>query len=247
MTTWDDEIDITEEQWRNLLSDEEIVRKDDFELLKQIYYTKDFMATASQLANRMNISHYQQLTAQVVNMSKRIIKKLGIQAPKREDGSIRWWLVPFKGMQNHEGCFWILRPELKSAMSNMLEANENYRSPDELDPNDSVLFEGAKKQIYVNAYERNPVARNKCINIYGFKCIVCGFDFADVYGNIGENTIHVHHKKPLSEINEQYIVDPVNDLAPVCPNCHLIIHKKSPPYSIEEVKEMIRRNCSKSG
>jgi 5-methylcytosine-specific restriction protein A len=27
----------------------------------------------------------------------------------------------------------------------------------------------------------------------------------------------------------------VNDLKPVCPNCHAMLHRRTPPYSIEEL------------
>jgi 5-methylcytosine-specific restriction enzyme A len=55
------------------------------------------------------------------------------------------------------------------------------------------LPEGAKKQITVNAYERNPKARELCIQNYGFRCSVCEFDFGEIYGEIGTGYIHVHH------------------------------------------------------
>ncbi|MDT0160686.1 HNH endonuclease [Bacillus sp. AG4(2022)] len=105
------------------------------------------------------------------------------------------------------------------------------------------LIEGAKKQVLVNAYERNYKARQRCIEYYGCFCSVCGFDFVKSYGDEFEGKIHVHHLKALSEVNEEYEVDPINDLRPVCPNCHLALHSKvgDKPYSIEELKEKIYR------
>jgi 5-methylcytosine-specific restriction protein A len=50
----------------------------------------------------------------------------------------------------------------------------------------------------------------------------------------------LHYLTSLSDIGEKYRVDPINDLRPVCPNCHAIIHAKNPPYSIDEVVAMIR-------
>lgn len=113
--------------------------------------------------------------------------------------------------------------------------------PEEIEKSESLnIFEGAKKTIQVNAYERNPVARRICIEKYSSKCSVCNFNFNKVYGEeIAENFIHVHHLKPLHEIGEKYKVNPIEDLRPVCPNCHAMIHKKNPPYSIEEIKEFI--------
>ncbi|MEI8372579.1 MAG: hypothetical protein WCJ35_07065 [Planctomycetota bacterium] len=35
---------------------------------------------------------------------------------------------------------------------------------------------------------------------------------------------------------KEYKVDPVNDLRPVCANCHAILHRLKPAYSIDEVK-----------
>jgi hypothetical protein len=107
--------------------------------------------------------------------------------------------------------------------------------PDELDASMSVR-EGARYQITVNAYERNPVARSRCIAHYGPTCVVCGFNFGAVYGPLAEGFIHVHHVKPLSEIGEEYEVDPVADLRPVCPNCHSVIHLGGDSRSIDEVK-----------
>jgi len=101
------------------------------------------------------------------------------------------------------------------------------------------LFEGTVYQIVVNAYERNPEARLKCISHYGSVCFICGFDFGKVYGSAGEGIIHVHHLTPLSTIGAEYQVDPIKDMRPVCPNCHVVIHKKEPPFSVEKVKEIV--------
>lgn len=101
------------------------------------------------------------------------------------------------------------------------------------------LFEGVKKLIEVNAYERNLVARGECIKHYGLKCSVCGFDFQEEFGDLGKGFIHVHHIKPLAEIREKYLVDPILDLRPICPNCHAMIHRTSPICTIEELKKIL--------
>ncbi|HEU4324037.1 MAG TPA: DUF3427 domain-containing protein [Roseiflexaceae bacterium] len=103
-------------------------------------------------------------------------------------------------------------------------------------------IEGATKQISVNIYERNLVARKRCLDHYGYSCLVCDFDFGRYYGEIGMEYIHVHHLKPLSEIGEEYQVDPIQDLRPVCPNCHAMIHRKIPAYTIEELRSIIKQN-----
>ena len=99
--------------------------------------------------------------------------------------------------------------------------------------------EGSSRQVRLNRYERNPQARKKCIEYYGTDCCICGFDFEKVFGEKGKGLIHVHHLIPLSEKNKEYKVNPREDLRPVCPNCHAMIHRKNPPYSIEELKSLL--------
>ena len=106
-------------------------------------------------------------------------------------------------------------------------------------PGSHKLSEGTAYDITLTGYERNREARRRCIAYYGSSCFVCGLDLGQTYGPAGENYIHVHHLLPLSEIGEQYEVDPVEEMRPVCPNCHAIIHRRSPPYEIEEVEEMM--------
>lgn len=107
--------------------------------------------------------------------------------------------------------------------------------PDEI-LNDYVVFEGAKKSVLVNVYERDPSARRICIDHWGLSCAVCGVNFQARYGKLGAGFIHVHHLKPLAEIGTKYQLDPVRDLRPVCPNCHAMLHRKSPALGIEDVK-----------
>jgi 5-methylcytosine-specific restriction protein A len=74
--------------------------------------------------------------------------------------------------------------------------------------------EGARYTVTINAYERNPKARAACIAHHGCTCMVCGFNFAGVYGTIGDDFIHVHHVIPLGKIGEGYEIDPITDLTP---------------------------------
>ncbi len=126
-----------------------------------------------------------------------------------------------------------IQDEIQRAIN---EIHKTIVYPDEIEK--ETLSEGAKKQVVVNAYERNPKAREKCIKHYGTQCFICGFDFEKNYGEMGKGFIHVHHIKPLSEINSEYEVDPIQDLRPVCPNCHAMIHKKRPAYTIEEIQKL---------
>lgn len=96
----------------------------------------------------------------------------------------------------------------------------------------------------MNRYERDPNARKACLAHHKAICKVCGFDFERVYGKIGKDFIHVHHLVPMNmRVSEKpYTLDPMNDLVPVCPNCHAMLHKQNPPYTIEELRAIIKRN-----
>ena len=104
------------------------------------------------------------------------------------------------------------------------------------------LHEGAEKEILSNTYERNPEARKKCLEYHGYYCHICGFDPVKIYGEEFKNKIEVHHIVPLSQIKSDYVVDPINDLIPVCPNCHTILHSKpGGVYTPEEVKNFLKK------
>ncbi|NFU40199.1 HNH endonuclease [Clostridium sporogenes] len=106
---------------------------------------------------------------------------------------------------------------------------------------DANFSEGKLVSVKVNKYERSPKAREKCLEHHGYKCSVCGFNFEEFYGSIGKEVIEVHHKKALYEIKESYVVDPINDLIPVCSNCHTIIHHRNPKFEIDELKSLINK------
>ena len=103
--------------------------------------------------------------------------------------------------------------------------------------------EGMVKKVFINVYERDRKAREKCIKNFGCKCLVCSFDFEEKYGERGKDFIHVHHKIPLSEIGKEYHLNPINDLVPICPNCHAMLHRHKPAISIEDLKEIMLNNC----
>jgi 5-methylcytosine-specific restriction protein A len=102
------------------------------------------------------------------------------------------------------------------------------------------LIENNIIKRFVRIHERNLVARKECLEYYGYRCAICNVLLSDVYGDLGKEFIHVHHLNEISTIKEEYIINPIKDLRPLCPNCHSIIHRRSPPYEIEEIKKIIK-------
>ena len=111
---------------------------------------------------------------------------------------------------------------------------------------DAQLYEGALVTVKANRYERNQKARRECVAKKGYRCLVCGHDFEATYGEIGKNFIHVHHLTPISSIGKEYQLNVETDLVPVCPNCHYMLHRKDPPYTIEELRNLMQETERKS-
>jgi 5-methylcytosine-specific restriction protein A len=191
--------------------------------------------TAPQMARQMGYSGFGAANLHYGRLGHSFAAQLGVK--------VEWGVLSLVTMSwPSRECEWTMRPEVRWALTALKIVNsisDWSASNDEADQYGS-LAEGTVYFIGVNAFERNAEARRRCIRYHGSDCCVCGFSFGNVYGEIADGFIHVHHLKPLSGIGVRYKVDPVADLRPVCPNCHAIIHLRTPPYSIEEVASMVR-------
>ena len=120
-------------------------------------------------------------------------------------------------------------------------SSAGYKERDRVAVGDLESYaEGQKELIYTTRYERSPYLRKKVIEQKGSLCLCCGFDFFKVYGKIGKGYIQIHHTTPLHTLGEESPVS-IDDLVPVCPNCHVMIHReKENTLSIDELKKMIQ-------
>lgn len=100
-----------------------------------------------------------------------------------------------------------------------------------------LIPEGAPSKTIQTARERNSEARRLCIAHYGARCSVCGIAFEEVSGPIAAGCIHVPHLVELAE--GRRATDPIRDLRPVCPNCHLVIHLTTPAMAIEAAQKLV--------
>ena len=103
--------------------------------------------------------------------------------------------------------------------------------------------EGRKTVYYTTKYERSTQNREAAIRIHGTKCMICGFDFEKKYGELGKGYIEVHHIRPMSEIDEEVVVNPEKDLICVCSNCHRMLHRfKSYMVTVEVLRRIVEDN-----
>ncbi len=106
----------------------------------------------------------------------------------------------------------------------------------------AIYTEGARLSVISTAIERNPFARKKCLDHYGYKCTICTYDFEENFGALGEGFIHVHHHVDIATKNAIHKVDPIKDLIPLCPNCHAMAHRKKPAIAVRILKDIYAKN-----
>lgn len=68
-------------------------------------------------------------------------------------------------------------------------------------------------------------------------CEVCDFNFAEVYGVLGEGFAECHHIRPLSELTTSKTTR-LDELAIVCANCHRMLHRP-PNYAVEQLRQIV--------
>lgn len=203
------------------------------QMLRLHFHAKNQTTTAHQLAIAVGYTHRSVANSLYGRLARQIGEMLDFSPGSVQVNSIVRTTKP------HGHWLWTLRPEFASA----IEALGWVDSSDVLLPEEiaatTELKEGATIRVTVNRYERNSNARGLCTAKYGTDCCICGFNFGTAYGTVGVGFIHVHHVKPLSEINGEYTIDPLADLRPVCPNCHAMLHRRIPAYTVEEIRAML--------
>ncbi len=150
--------------------------------------------------------------------------------------------------QKH-GRAWVMNPNLCTALEELKFVGES--NSEELPTEEGqyhgarLLKEGKVSTVLVNRYERSSSARRACIAIHGCSCKGCGINLVEIYGDIAEGFIQVHHLVPFSEIKQRYEVDPEKDLVPLCPNCHSVVHLQEPVLTITELQTLLKKNRKK--
>lgn len=227
--------ELTNLQWTEILQNDKLTNELDLSIFQSLYTFQDHKAYASQIALILETTH-PPLNLEIGRYAKRIAEHYDINFTARSAEKFKFWDLFFNGWDEGTKFVWQLRPELVEALKETgLTGDEQF--PDEL-PIETTeeLFEGIKRTVTVNSYERNSKARQLCVKHWKAICAVCSFDFERTYGEIGKGFIHVHHLTPVSKIGKSYQVDPIHDLIPVCPNCHSMLHRQEPPWTIDELK-----------
>lgn len=88
--------------------------------------------------------------------------------------------------------------------------------------------------------ERNPKLALEAKRVQGSTCAVRAFNFAHRYGELGYGYIEAHHLTPFADLEGRpAALDPRHDFAMVCANCHRMIHRRRPPYTLDEIRAVL--------
>jgi 5-methylcytosine-specific restriction protein A len=159
---------------------------------------------------------------------------------KVDPNNLQQWFPQRSGISIHTEIV----DELESQWFDFITKNKliknSFLSNDVIHEVTESYTEGKSKEIIQTRYERNPQARKVCLTHHGYSCQICDFNFEYYFGEVGRGFIHVHHINPIATVGYEYNINPENDLIPVCPNCHAMIHSKTPPFTIDEIKKMRR-------
>lgn len=134
---------------------------------------------------------------------------------------------------------WIYEPKL-SILELFIRSDPAYEIRHD---EDALYKEGHKKLSTFNKYERNAKLKKAAILYHGTKCMGCGFSFEEQYGAHGKGFIEIHHLKSLSSFGAEHYVDPKEDIAVLCSNCHSIVHyRRNEPLTMEQLRELVKNH-----
>ena len=100
--------------------------------------------------------------------------------------------------------------------------------------------EGRLMQKMLTIRERNPKVRRNAIAKYGRICMICGFDFAAIYGDWAHDCIEVHHLHLIALSPEQGRKLGPAEVIVVCPNCHRALHCCNDPSQWKRLKRALQ-------
>lgn len=83
------------------------------------------------------------------------------------------------------------------------------------------------KRLRGRAYERG-----------AYSCSICGFNYYDMYGEIGYGFMECHHLLPVAQYSDNMAVSD-GDFALVCSNCHRMLHRTKAVMDKYDLKKLL--------
>ena len=162
-----------------------------------------------------------------------------------EEFSVPWNSLDFtltQAYSKEEHCFETLASALLDSFCVILELvlpESTWTNINETNLDSEIWKEEGQQYLQMaKRYERSRFNRALCLRFHGFECRGCGILMSEVYGPIAADVIHVHHIVPVSKMGGSYVLNPIKDLVPLCPNCHSVVHQEDPPINLDALRKI---------
>lgn len=109
-----------------------------------------------------------------------------------------------------------------------------------------TVTEGELRSRTAEYRKRSCELRNAAIETYTMQgrilCAVCNFEYAAAYPSLGDGYIQIHHLKPVSFMRGEQLsmAEALENVRPLCANCHQMAHRRQPPLPIDELRSILR-------
>lgn len=116
--------------------------------------------------------------------------------------------------------------KVAAAIRNCLPLPFEYSQAVDLDERDflegSILYQ-YHRYIETNE-ERVKRLRNRAQARGRLCCVICNFDYFEVYGDVGKGFMECHHTVDITQYKKEMVIKD-GDFALVCSNCHRMLHR----------------------
>jgi predicted HNH restriction endonuclease len=100
------------------------------------------------------------------------------------------------------------------------------------------ILEGGTTVRKIISRKRSQKIRKEALIRHGTSCKACEMSFFDRYIGLKIECIELHHINPISKGVRS---SSINDLVPLCPNCHRVAHTTIPPMPLKTLRSKITK------
>jgi 5-methylcytosine-specific restriction endonuclease McrA len=162
--------------------------------------------------------HFSQIVRNLV--SHRTLVKLGYAKYTKKNGAEGLLTLTIKG---------------KAQVTGKITPTTPVR--EDLENEHLLVSEGYSTQRVMTAASRSQKLRTLAFKKHGNSCAACGLNFRKKYEALKRDCMELHHVVPISLGVRK---STINDLIPLCPNCHRVAHTKRPPLKVFEIRRMLK-------
>ena len=136
--------------------------------------------------------------------------------------------------------------EIEEFLNHMFDLVDKRKKSDDMIFSEEIKFSFPEGKLYERVHRKRErssklielVKKERLDKDNKLACEICGFDFYEVYKELGKDFIEAHHTIPVSELNENSETIK-EDIVLVCSNCHSMLHRKRPWATIEDIKQLL--------